>query len=141
MSCVAAYLRYAPEAEARKREEASRADMTNAILAYNDAVALLDGKPFVSASGGTWGKSHEMQRDLAGEFEFSRSNATGFERYSALDGRVQFILKENPERKILHTVQVERNGFIHALLSGTPLENYGYEYFGERAYTEFIPDR
>ncbi len=111
------------------------------VLAYNDAVALLDGKPFVSAAGGTWGKSHEMQRDLAAEFQFATPAKAGFERYVALDGRLQFVLKENPERKIFHTVQVERNGFIHALVSGTPLESRGYEYFGERAYTEFIPGK
>ncbi len=29
--------------------------------------------------------------------------------------------------------QVERNGFIHALVSGTADEGKGYEYFGERA--------
>src|SRR5262249_45635254 len=30
------------------------------VLAYNDAVALLEGKSFVSAAGGTWGRSHAM---------------------------------------------------------------------------------
>ena len=108
------------------------------VLAYNDAVALLNGKPFVSAAGGTWGKSHELQRDLAESFRFSSSTNGGFEKFTALDGRVQFILKENPERKILHTVQVERNGFIHVLLSGTRLESQGYEYFGPRAYSKWI---
>jgi hypothetical protein len=45
---------------------------------------------------------------------------------------------ENPERKILHTVQVERNGFIHAMLSGTAAEGKGYDYFGERVFTNWI---
>ena len=36
------------------------------VLAYNDAVALLNGKTFVSAEGGTWGRSHLMLRDLEG---------------------------------------------------------------------------
>ena len=36
------------------------------------------------------------------------------------------------------TIQVDRNGFIHAMLIGTPLENHGYEYFGERAYERWI---
>jgi hypothetical protein len=31
-----------------------------------------------------------------------------------------------------------RNGFIHAPLTGTPLENHGYEYFDERAYQRWI---
>jgi hypothetical protein len=34
--------------------------------------------------------------------------------------------------------KLERNGFIHAMLIGTPLENHGYEYFGERAYSQWI---
>jgi len=33
---------------------------------------------------------------------------------------------------------VERNGFIHALLSGTQDEGKDYEYLGERAYTNWI---
>jgi hypothetical protein len=35
-------------------------------------------------------------------------------------------------------VQVERNGFIHALLAGTPFEQTGYVYLGERAYGALI---
>ena len=108
------------------------------MLAYNDAVALLDGKPFVSAAGGTWGKSHAMQRDLAEHFKFTTRTNADFKRFTALDGRVQFILKENPERKIFHTVQVERNGFIHSMVSGTTNENKAYEYFGPRAYSKYI---
>ena len=109
------------------------------VIAYNDAVALYKGKTFVSAEGGTWGRSHAMLKDLGRQFHFtSRTNSNGLESYSALEGRIQFLLKENPERKILHTVQVERNGFIHAMLTGTPAENQGYEYFGERAYTQWI---
>jgi hypothetical protein len=108
------------------------------VLAYNDAVALLNGKSFVSAAGGTWGKSHEMQRDLAKEFTFTSQINDEFQKFSALEGRVQFILKENPERKVLHTVQVERNGFIQCMVCGTTNENKGYVYFGERAYTKWI---
>ena len=108
------------------------------VLAYNDAVALLNGKPFVSAADGTWGKSHEMQRDLAQDFQFTTRTNAEFQTFSALDGRVQFILKENPERQIFHTVQVERNGFIHCIVSGTTNEAKGYEYFGPRAYSPWI---
>jgi len=108
------------------------------VLAYNDAVALLNGKHFVSAAGGTWGKSHAMQRDMAEELKFTTQTNADFQRFTALNGRVQFILKENPEKKIYHTVQVERNGFIHCMVSGTTNENKGYEYFGPRAYGKWI---
>jgi hypothetical protein len=112
------------------------------VLAYNDAVALLNGTNFVSAAGGTWGKSHTMQRDLAEDLKFTTQTNADFQRFTALGGRVQFILKENPEKKIFHTVQVERNGFIHSMVSGTTNEGKGYEYFGPRAYSKWIqPER
>jgi hypothetical protein len=108
------------------------------VLAYNDAVALLDGKTFVSAAGGTWGRSHAMQHDLAEEFSFTTRTNAGLESWVALNGRIQFLLKENPDKKILHTIQVERNGFIHSLVSGTENENKGYDYLGARAYGKWI---
>ena len=79
-----------------------------------------------------------MLGDLGAPFHFTSMTNGGMEKYSALDGRIEFLLKENPEHKIFHTVQVERNGFIHALLSGTAEAGKGYEYFGERAYTNWI---
>jgi len=108
------------------------------VLAYNDAVALLDGKPFVSATGGTWGRSRLMLDDLETLIPFEKTLGAGMEKSTGLGGRVQFLLKENPERKVLHTVQVEKNGFIASMLSGTRLEGVDYSYFGTRAYTRFI---
>ena len=108
------------------------------VLAYHDDIALLNGKTFVSAAGGTWGRSHLMLKDFAKAFPFTDRVTPEWENHEALAGRVKFFLRENPEKKVLHTVQVERNGFIHALVAGTPLENQGYEYFGERAYRKFI---
>ncbi len=108
------------------------------VLAYQDHVALLDSKTFVSEAGGTWGRSQAMLADLGATLPFTRTDTAGLQHHVAHDGRVEFLLKENPERKILHTVQVERNGFIHALLSGTAQAGQGYTYLGPRAYAEFI---
>jgi hypothetical protein len=116
----------------------SGADNHLCVLAYNDSVARLDGKPFVSESGGTWGRSHAMMSDFGKVLSFESTVSDGLQTHSALGGRVKFLLKENPERKILHTVQVERNGFIHSMLTGTPAEGRGYEYFGDRIYDAFI---
>jgi hypothetical protein len=113
---------------------------TLCVLAYDDAKALLNGKAFVSAQGGTWGRSHAMLRDFGKDFSFSSRTNGQLETYAALGGRVQFVLKQNPERKILHTVQVERNGFIHAMVCATPDEGKGYEYMGERAYSQWVAD-
>jgi len=108
------------------------------VLAYHDSIALLDGKTFVSERGGTWGRSHAMLTDFGASYPFTSRTNDGLQSHIALDGRLQLLLKENPDRKILHTVQVERNGFIHAMLIGTPFEGRGYEYFGPRAYSEWI---
>ena len=108
------------------------------VLAYQDYVALLDGKTFVSENGGTWGRSQAMLADLDKRFPFTRADHDGLQRHLALDGRVEFLLKENPEKKILHTVQVELNGFIHAMLAGTEQAGKDYTYLGARAYGEFV---
>ena len=108
------------------------------VLAYQDYLALLDGKTFVSETGGTWGRSNAMLHDLAQKFPFARTDADGLQAHTALDGRVKFFLKENPDKAILHTRQVEWNGFIHALLAGTEFENKGYTYLGERVYGDLI---
>jgi pimeloyl-ACP methyl ester carboxylesterase len=108
------------------------------ILAYQDYLARFNGKPFVSEAGGTWGRSRLMLDDLDGQFQFNSRTNDGLETYSIPNGQIEFLLKENPEGKILHTVQVERNGFIQALLSGTPAEGQNYEYLGPRAYTNWI---
>jgi hypothetical protein len=175
------------------------------VLAYQDYLGLLNGKPFVSENGGTWGRSWAMMEDLrrggdslsprdVGEsgdepsprtiqsvprasalkrplsppgdgesssddlsrqaspqfrgstrdvalrklftdFKITSETNSGLEVYSTTNRQIEFLLKENPEHKILHTVQVERNGFIQAMLSGTKLEGRGYEYLGEKVYT------
>jgi hypothetical protein len=108
------------------------------VLAYQDYLGLYNGKPYVSEAGGTWGRSHTMLNDLTAQFPFTSQTNSGLEIYSSTNGQTEFLLKENPDHKILHTVQVERNGFIEALLFGTAHEDQGYEYLGERAYTNWI---
>jgi hypothetical protein len=109
------------------------------VLAYQDYLGLLDGRSFVSESGGTWGRSQLMLRDFSRSMEFgTRDLGGGLKEFSALHARTCLLLKENPEQKIFHTLQVERNGFIHTQLLGTALCNSAYEYFGARAYADWI---
>lgn len=108
------------------------------VFAYNDSVALLDGKPFVSGTGGTWYRSKLMMKDLASTFTINKVQDDSLIIYKSPDQDIQFFLKTNPERKIFHTVQVERNGFIHSVLCGTKQDSQGYEYFGKRAYGALI---
>ena len=109
-----------------------------AVLACNDAVALLDEKSFVSATSGTWFRSQLMQTNLVATLQFARAEVGDLTEIRGLDGRVVFMLKGNPDRKIFHIVQVERNGLIHRLLAGTPYQGRCCEYFGIRAYEPWI---
>ena len=128
----------ASHADKIKRWLAASTENHLCVLAYQDYLGLLDGKPFVSETGGTWSHSQSMLNDLKGQFAFTSRTNGELENYSSVNSQVKFMLRENPERKIFHTVQVERNGFIQTLLAGTADEGNGYEYFGERAYTSWI---
>ena len=111
------------------------------ILAYNDSIVIFNGKQLVSPTGGTWYRSRLMQRKLSEHFTFKTVADTSFINYSALNGRVRIILKENPGGLIYHTVQVEKNGFIFSLLSNTKFDKRRYfTYFGDRVYEKYISD-
>lgn len=115
----------------------SRSNYLN-VFAYNDSVALYEGKPVVSATGGTWYRSHWMLRYFSNNYKFHTTANDSIITYKSRNDQVQFFLKTNPDRKIYHTQQVERNGFIHSVLCGTRYDGRGYRYFGKRAYGELI---
>jgi hypothetical protein len=110
------------------------------VFAYNDSVALYNDKPVVSATGGTWYKSHLMLQHLSEKFTFKTETNDSLVIVKSKDKRLQFFFKLNPYRKIFHTQQVELNGFIHSVLCGTKLDSKNYKYYGQRAYTAFIKD-
>jgi len=109
-------------------------------LAYNDSVVIYNGKPLVSPTGGTWYRSRMMKDYLDRSFRLKRIDRDSLIWYRTRDRRIEFIFKPNPGGKIFHTHQVEYNGFIHSMLSGTRHEQKGYRYFGERSYSGFIAD-
>lgn len=108
------------------------------VFAYNDSVALYNDKPVVSATGGTWFRSHCMLRDLSENFSLEKIREDSLVVYKSADKRIQFFLKTNPDRKIYHTQQVELNGFIHSVFCGTKRDSEKYSYYGKRAYSELI---
>ena len=108
------------------------------VFAYNDSVALLNGKHLVSDTGGTWYRSRLLLRHLQSFMPFDKIREDSLLVYYSHNKRIRFYLKNNPEQRIFHTQQVELNGFIHSILIGTTKEEKRYRYFGQRAYTEFI---
>jgi hypothetical protein len=108
------------------------------VFAYNDSVALYNGKPVVSPTGGTWYRGHLMLRHLQSIFSIEQETTDSLYFYKSRDKRIQFYFKKNLDRGIYHTQQVELNGFIHSVLCGTKYESKGYTYYGPRAYGQYI---
>lgn len=108
------------------------------VIAYDDREVKINGKNIVSPTGGTYVRSKMMKDRLEKYFEFDDESDSVFTRYTALNGRIQFHLKENPNAEIFHIVLVERNGFIQSILSGTDYEGKNYKFWGERCYEKWI---
>lgn len=109
------------------------------IFAYNDSIALYEGKPFVSATGGTWYRTKMMLRELGQHRAFMKKEHPALiSEYRSAGEQVLIMLKDTDDRGIYHTEQVELNGFIHTVLFGTEYESKGYEYFGARCYEGLI---
>lgn len=116
-----------------------------AVFSYIDTTVILNGKRIVSSKGGTGYRSRMMADALMNRGIKLRSYSdTTFKRFVGLGGsgltggRVQILIKENPTGQIYHTILVERNGFINSMLIGSPLEEKGYKFWGERAYSKYI---
>ena len=108
------------------------------VFAYNDSIALYNGKPVVSATGGTWYRSHLLLLHLQNDFSFTKNSTDSLVIYKNDNNRVQFFFKVNLNKGIYHTQQVELNGFIHSVLCGTKQDSGKYGYYSARAYSDFI---
>lgn len=122
-----------------------------AVFSYIDTTVILNGKKIVSSKGGTGYRSRILAEALLSRgIKLTSYADTTFKRYVGIEvrgiagptgitgGRVQILIKENPTGQIYHTILVERNGFINSMLIGSPLEEKGYRFWGERAYSKFI---
>ena len=109
------------------------------VMAYEDFRARIDGVPFVTEKGGTWGRSLAMRDDLAvGVGGLTLRQSGPLEDYRDSGGRAVLLLRHNPEGAIWHTRLVELNGFIHSMLAGTSGEGRGYDYLAPRVYGDLV---
>lgn len=109
------------------------------VIAYDDRNVTLNGKPVVSATGGTYRASHRMIDSLGKDIPFTSSVQGDFERYEGIHGQCLVLIHKNPQNKILHTALVgEMNGFLQAMTQGTPEEKSWGSFGGPRAYTAWV---
>jgi len=113
------------------------------VFAYDDSQITLNGKPVLKTPmGGTFGSSHRMIDRLSKDVTLEETKPAPpdpFDQFEGMNGQIHFRIHTNPEKKILHTVLVERNGLIEAMTLGTQWEHkWGGAFWGDRAYADLI---
>ena len=108
-------------------------------IAYDDREIILDGKKVVGPEGGTYRATHRMIDTIGKDFPFVAGTEGPFDAFTALDGRIRFLIHPNPENKILHTRLVgEMNGLLEAMTVGTEFEGKWGTFGGPRAYEKWV---
>ncbi|HRX84847.1 MAG TPA: hypothetical protein P5572_07505 [Phycisphaerae bacterium] len=131
---------YKPETHTKKINQWLRADPTHvlSVISYDDREAKYNGKPLVSPTGGTYRRTQEMVAVMQRDFQLKPAGTDDYRSYHDDAKRIELILLNNPDNKILHTVLVERNGFIHAVTLGTPAAEHAPAFWTDRAYSDWI---
>jgi hypothetical protein len=108
------------------------------VIAYDDREIVYEGKKIIGPSGGTFRATQRMLQRFVQLDTVTASADSTIVRSRSVNDQAHFIVHANPLNAILHTVLVERNGFIHSMLLNTDAEEKKYTFFGERAYRQLI---
>lgn len=114
-------------------------ERTLVTMAYDDRKIELDGKKVIKGTGGAWRASHRMIADFDKSVKLKTSGNALVRRYSTDDGKIQFILHNNPDNKILHTVMIgEMNGYLEAMTINTSAYKTWGIFAAPRVYGKFV---
>ena len=107
------------------------------VIAYDDRNIELNGKKVLSPTGGTFRRTTEMKQHFAEVMKLNTRADSVLEISTSANNNIEIIIHTNPDNLILHTVLVERNGFLQAMLSGL---NYSlpFTFWDRKAYSEYI---
>jgi hypothetical protein len=111
------------------------------VVAYDDRYVEINGEIRERLKGGTFDKTRRMLAHFEKSFSLSTERRRAFSdytAYSAINGRLRIVMVDNPDKIMLHTVLVERNGFIYSLTTGTQYEEKGAPFFSDRVYDRWI---
>lgn len=110
------------------------------IIAYDDREIAIDGKKVLGPTGGTFRATHRMIERFEKDVKFVKRTEGDIEYYKGLNGQIDISIHLNPKNEILHSVLVEKNGFIHSLTLGTRYENKTGRFWGPIEYTKWIQE-
>lgn len=110
------------------------------VIAYDDREITFDGKKVLGPTGGTFRATHRMIDNIEKNVKLNKVKKDDMEFYKGLNGQIDMIIHLNPENKILHTVLVEKNGFIYGITIGTKFENKVGSFWGTIEYEKWIQE-
>jgi hypothetical protein len=110
------------------------------IISYDDRNIMLNGKLVLGPTGGTYRKTYKIIDRFQQEIPLSMTSTAEYLHWNGMNGQVDIIAHLNPENKILHTVLVEKNGFIYAMTVDSIYENKAGIFWGPPAYTKWIQE-
>lgn len=106
-------------------------------VAYDDRTVTLDGKPIVSASGGTQRATSRLRAALDAHRPLVKSLVGDCDRWTDAKGQIDVRVDRNYSNIILHSALVgDKNGVLHALSFG--ITGLGDPFGEPRRYTRFI---
>jgi hypothetical protein len=109
------------------------------VVAYDDRRITLNGKLVVSPTGGTWRSCDRMIARFDKATSFTETRSGDLITSTGMNGQIVIVRNTNPDNKILHTVLVERNGFIFGELGGkNPTEKADQFWTADPAYRKLI---
>ncbi|MDE3057784.1 MAG: hypothetical protein KGJ59_07500 [Bacteroidota bacterium] len=108
------------------------------VIAYDDRNITFNGKCVVGPDGGTFRATHRMLQRFKKNIQFTFHQDSTIQQYAGVNKQIEFLIHTNPTNSILHTILVQRNGFLHAMTFGTPVEPDAGVFFGEPAYSKWI---
>jgi hypothetical protein len=111
---------------------------TISVFAYDDREIVLNGKKIIGSTGGTFRRSFEMVEKFKNKTTINHFEDSIFHYFSGMNNQVYFAIHKNPRNEILHTVLVEKNGFINSITLNSLYKDRGEKLWEEKKYGKWI---
>lgn len=108
------------------------------VISYDDRNITWNGKLVLGPTAGTFRKTHKLLDRLQQEIPLSTSSTSNFIHWKGMNGQIDIIIDTNPDNKIVHSLLVEKNGFIYTVTFGTKYKNKAGKFWGSISYKNWI---
>lgn len=109
------------------------------VVCYDDRNITVNGKLVVGPTGGTYRATTErMMGRLEKDVKLTSETKGELTHVRGMNGQIDILIHHNSANAILHTVLVEKNGFIRAATVGSKFEGRADEFWGDAAYRKWI---